>query len=78
VDYHIQFIPSDSRADLLRVDLRVERESSFVSDISYIDPSGSTTSYSLEHFEVKAQPEEYFRFNLLEGLRLLDLTSDQN
>ncbi len=76
--YFLKFIPKNNRAELSRVDLRVERNSNFVRDVSYTDPSGSTTSYHLDDITVSAPSAEFFSFSLPEGLMLLDLTSSQN
>ncbi|MFQ6104355.1 MAG: outer membrane lipoprotein carrier protein LolA [Candidatus Glassbacteria bacterium] len=75
-EYHLSFIPRDSRAELSRVDVRIGREKGFVMDISYTDLSGSTTSYLLENPEVDVREEKHFRFTLPEGMDLLDLTAD--
>ncbi|MFQ6102805.1 MAG: outer membrane lipoprotein carrier protein LolA [Candidatus Glassbacteria bacterium] len=75
-DHHLTFIPKENRAELLRVDVRIARENGLVMDISYTDPSGSTTSYFLEDLKIQAEAKERFRFTLPEGVELLDLTSD--
>jgi outer membrane lipoprotein-sorting protein len=75
--YALEFIPKDQRAGLLRVDMIIDKKSRLVKSVSYVDPSGSTTSYFLEGITIHPQPEERFRFVLSEGLKLMDLTSDQ-
>jgi len=74
--YSLEFVPKDSRAGLLRVDMKIDKKSCLVKSVSYVDPSGSTTSYFLDGFTIHAQPEERFRFVLPEGQKLMDLTSD--
>jgi len=74
--FSLEFVPKDSRSLLLRVNMKIDKKSNLVRSVSYVDPSGSTTSYFLEGFTMNARPVEHFNFVLPEGLKLLDLTSN--
>jgi outer membrane lipoprotein-sorting protein len=71
----LTFTPRNGTAQLARVEVRVDTTTDLVRRISYIDRSGSVTTYSIDDVEIGPQPPELFRFELPAGLRLLDLSA---
>lgn len=76
--YHLRFVPRETGTRLLRVEVRVDRETRLVRRVSYVDPSGSVTSYSIDEIDVGPQAADLFRFTLPAGLRLLDLSGESD
>lgn len=71
--YHIRFIPRGEAAETVRVDMWIDRATKLVKRISSVDPSGSITTYYLRSPTPSPQPDEYFRFALPRGKKLIDL-----
>jgi outer membrane lipoprotein-sorting protein len=71
--YHLRFVPRGEGAEIMRIDMWIGRATKLVERISSVDPGGSVTSYILDSLMPAPQPEEYFKFTLPRGKRLIDL-----